>query len=207
LSHFAPAAKGSFLILEKSREDAWLLLCEYIKNESLRRHCLSVETAVAAYAEHFGEDVEEWRIVGLLHDFDYEIHPTLDQHPQEGAPILRERGYSEDVIEAILSHADHLDLPRDTQLKKSLYAVDELTGFIAAVAFVRPSKAVADVTPAAVRKKMKDKAFARAVDRQAMVEGAELLEIDFDEHVQFVIDAMTRNASQLGLAGVEADAS
>ncbi|CAN5585960.1 HDIG domain-containing protein [soil metagenome] len=193
--------------MEKSREDAWTLLCEYISNNSLRRHCLSVETAVAAYAGHFGEDVEQWRIVGLLHDFDYEIHPTLDQHPQEGAPILRERGYPEDVIEAILSHADHLELPRDTHLKKCLYAVDELTGFITAVAFVRPSKAVADVTPAAVRKKMKDKAFARAIDRQAMVEGADLLEMDFDEHIQFVIDAMTRNASQLGLARDDADAS
>ncbi len=155
-----------------------------------------------AYAEKFGEDPEYWGLVGLIHDFDYEVHPTLDKHPQDGAPILRERGFPEELIQDALSHADHLELPRDTQLRKTIFAVDELTGFISAVALVRPSKAVADVTPSSVRKKMKDKAFARAVDRQAMIEGAELLGIEFDEHVQFVIDAMTANAGALGLAGV-----
>lgn len=157
-----------------------------------------------AYAVKFGESPEDWGAVGLIHDFDYEIHPTLDMHPQDGAPILRERGYPEWVIDAVLSHADHLDVPRDTPLKKTLYAVDELTGFISAVAFVRPSKSVAEVTPQAVRKKMKDKAFARAVDREAMLHGAELLEVDFDEHVAFVIQAMTDNAEALGLAGIPA---
>jgi len=187
---------------ELSRDEAWALITEYIQSESLRRHCLSVETAMRAYAARNGESVEDWGAVGLIHDFDYEIHPTLDQHPQDGVPILQERGYPDWAIEAVLSHADHLEIPRDTDMKKTLYAVDELTGFISAVAFVRPSKAVADVTPQSVRKKMKDKAFARAVDRAAMLEGAELLGVDFDEHVQFVILAMTDNAEALGLAGV-----
>lgn len=185
-----------------SRDEAWGLVTEYIQSESLRRHCLSVETAMRAYAVQNGESVENWGAVGLIHDFDYEIHPTLDQHPQDGVPILQERGYPDWAIDAVLSHADHLDIPRDTDLKKTLYAVDELTGFISAVAFVRPSKSVAEVTPKAVRKKMKDKAFARAVDREAMLHGAELLEIDFDEHVAFVIQAMIDNADALGLAGI-----
>ncbi|MBX3069672.1 MAG: HAD family hydrolase [Thermomicrobiales bacterium] len=155
-----------------------------------------------AYAGKFGEDAEYWGLVGLVHDFDYEIHPTLDQHPQDGAPILRERGFPEEVIQDALSHADHLELPRDTPIRKTIFAVDELTGFISAVALVRPSKAVADATPSSVKKKMKDKAFARAVDRDAMREGAELLGVDFDEHVAFVVQAMTENADALGLAGV-----
>lgn len=191
---------------ELSRDEAWALVTEYIQSESLRRHCLSVETAMRAYAAKNGESVENWGAVGLIHDFDYEIHPTLDQHPQDGAPILRERGYPDWAIDAVLSHADHLDIARDTDMKKTLYAVDELTGFISAVAYVRPSKAVVDVTPKAVRKKMKDKAFARAVDREAMLHGAELLGVDFDEHVAFVILAMTENAEILGLAGVPVDA-
>ncbi len=189
---------------ELSREEAWALVTEYIQSESLRRHCLSVETAMRAYAAAKGESEEDWGAVGLIHDFDYEIHPTLDQHPQDGVPILQARGYPDWVIDAVLSHADHLDVPRDTDLKKTLYAVDELTGFVSAVAFVRPTKAVADVTAKAVRKKMKDKAFARAVDREAMLHGAELLGVDFDQHVEFVIRAMTDNAEALGLAGVAA---
>jgi putative nucleotidyltransferase with HDIG domain len=189
-----------------SRESAWGIITEFIQSESLRRHCLSVETAMRAYAGKYCEDEDEWGLVGLLHDFDYEIHPTLDEHPQAGVPILEARGYPDWVIRAILSHADHLDVPRESELEKTLAAVDELTGFIAAVAFVRPSKAVRDVTPQSVRKKMKDKAFARAVDREAMLIGAEELGVDFDEHVQFVIEAMAANAEELGLAGVEVDA-
>jgi len=189
-----------------SREAAWAIVTEFIQSESLRRHCLSVETAMRAYAQKYGESPDEWGLVGLLHDFDYEIHPTLDEHPQAGVPILEERGYPEWVIRGILSHADHLDVSRDSRLEKTLAAVDELTGFISAVAFVRPSKSVKEVTPQAVRKKMKDKAFARAVDRQAMLEGAEILGVDFDEHVQFVIEAMAANADELGLAGVSVDA-
>jgi predicted hydrolase (HD superfamily) len=190
-----------------TREDGWQLLCEYVQSESLRRHCLSVETAMRAYALKNGESVEDWGLVGLIHDFDYEIHPTLDQHPQDGVPILRERGYPDWAITAVLSHADHLDVPRETDMQKTLYAVDELTGFISAVALVRPSKAVADVTAKSVRKKMKDKAFARAVDRDAMLEGAELLGLEFDDHITFVVEAMADNAEALGLAGVsESDA-
>jgi putative nucleotidyltransferase with HDIG domain len=177
-------------LTEKTREEAWELVTEFIKSESLRRHCLSVETAMRAYANRFGESPEAWGLVGLIHDFDYELHPTLDQHPQDGVPILRERGFPEWAIESALSHADHLELPRDTNLKKALFAVDELTGFIAAVAFVRPSRAVADVTPTAVRKKMKDKTFARGVSREDVIAGASDLGVDLDEHIQFVIDAL-----------------
>jgi putative nucleotidyltransferase with HDIG domain len=192
-----------------SRDEAWALLTEYVKSESLRRHCLAVETAMRAYARKRGEPEEEWGLVGLVHDFDYEIHPTLDLHPEAGVPILRERGYPEWVIRAILSHGeshgDYVAPPRESTLERTLYAVDELTGFIAAVALVRPSKSVAEVTPQAVRKKMKDKAFARAIDREAMLAGAEELEVDFDEHVAFVAAAMAGNAEALGLAGVKVD--
>jgi putative nucleotidyltransferase with HDIG domain len=193
--------------LNKTRDDGWNLVCEYIQSESLRKHCLAVETAMRAYAVHFGEDPEYWGLVGLIHDFDYEIHPTLDQHPQAGVPILRERGFPDELIDDALSHADHLELPRETPIRRTIYAVDELTGFISAVALVRPSKAVADVTPSSVNKKMKDKAFARAVDRDAMREGAALLGIPFDEHVAFVIEAMAGNAESLGLAGIAVDAA
>ena len=188
--------------MELTRENAWAILTGFVQSESLRRHCLGVETAVRAYARKFGENEEEWGFVALIHDFDFEIHPTLDQHPQDGLPILRERGVPEWAVEAVASHADHLDVPRDTPLKRALAACDELTGFIAACAFVRPSRAVRDVTPEAVRKKMKDKAFARAVDRQAMLEGAELLDIPFEEHLALVIEAMADNADELGLQGV-----
>lgn len=193
--------------MNTTREDGWNLVCDYVESESLRRHCLAVETAMRAYAEKFGEDPERWGLVGLIHDFDYEIHPSLDQHPQDGVPILRERGFSEDVIDDALSHADHLEMPRDTPIRQTIFAVDELTGFISAVALVRPSKAVADVAPSSVRKKMKDKAFARAVDRDAMLHGAERLGVPFEEHVAFVIEAMSRNAANLGLAGIGADES
>jgi putative nucleotidyltransferase with HDIG domain len=184
-----------------SREDAWALVTEYVQSDSLRRHCLAVETAMRAYARKYGEPEEDWGLVGLVHDFDYEIHPTAEEHPEAGVPILRERGYPEWVIRAIRSHAEYLDVPRETALEKTLYAVDELTGFIGAVALVRPSRAVADVSPSAVRKKMKDKAFARNVDREAMVQGAAELDVDFDEHVAFVVEAMSANAEALGLAG------
>jgi putative nucleotidyltransferase with HDIG domain len=189
-----------------SRDAAWGIVTEFIKSEGLRRHCLSVETAMRAYARHYGESEEDWGLVGLLHDFDYEIHPTLDKHPQDGAVILEQRGYPDWVIRAILSHADHLELSRDSRLELTLAAVDELTGFIAAVAFVRPSKAVRDVTAQSVRKKMKDKAFARAVSREEMLATAAALGVDFDLHVQFVVVAMAANAEALGLAGVPTSA-
>jgi putative nucleotidyltransferase with HDIG domain len=184
-----------------NREEAWELLCEYTKSDSLRKHALAVEAAMRRYARRFGEDEETWAVVALLHDFDYEIHPTLDEHPQEGAKILRERGVPEEIIESVLSHADHLTLPRDTLLKKTVYAVDELSGFIIAVALVRPSKSVLDVEPSSVRKKMKDKAFARAVNREDIVKGAELLGIDLNEHISEVIEALKGIADELGLRG------
>jgi putative nucleotidyltransferase with HDIG domain len=187
-----------------TRADAWALVTEYVKGESLRRHMLAVEAAMRAYARHWGEDEELWGVTGLIHDFDYEIHPDADRHPHHGSPILRARGYPEVVIRALLSHADYLDVPRTSRMEKTLYAVDELTGFITAVALVRPTKAVADVTAQSVRKRMKDKAFARAVNREDLLRGAADLGVDFDEHVAFVVRAMTGIADQLGLAGVPA---
>ncbi len=186
-----------------SRDEAWGLLTEYVQSQNLRRHMLAVEVALRAYAHRFGEDEERWGIVGLLHDFDYEIHPTLDHHPQDGASILRARGYAPELIDAILSHADHLNIPRTTPLQRALFAVDEVTGFASAVALVRPDKAIASVTPASFKKKMKDKAFARSVNREEMLHGAEALGVPFDEHIQIVVGAMAGIAGELGLAGAE----
>lgn len=184
-----------------NRQDAWVLLCQYTQNQGLRKHALAVEAAMRAYARRFGEDEERWAIVGLLHDFDYEIHPTLDKHPQEGAKILRERGYPEEIIYAILSHAEHTGLERKSLMDKAIYAVDELTGLITAVALVKPSRSLAEVDAPSVRKKMKDKAFARSVNREDIVKGAEGLGVDLDEHIAFVIEAMKGVAGELGLAG------
>ena len=184
-----------------NREDAWALLCEYTKNPGLRKHGLAVEAAMRAYARKYGEDEEKWAIVGLLHDFDYEVHPTLDQHPIEGSKILREKGYPEDVIYAVLCHADHLELERKSPMDKAIYAVDELTGLITAVALVKPSKSLGEVDAPSVRKKMKDKAFARSVNRDDIVRGAAALGVDLDEHIAFVIEAMKPAAGELGLAG------
>lgn len=186
--------------MELSRENAWTLLTEHVQSESLLKHCLGVEAAMREYARVFGEDEEHWGFVGLIHDFDFEIHPTLDKHPQDGAPILRERGVPEHIIQSILSHADHLDVPRSSRLELTLAAVDELSGFVTAVALVRPSKSIDEVTPQGVRKKMKDKAFARAVDRQSMLEAAEALGVEFEEHVQHVIDGVATIAPRLGLS-------
>jgi predicted hydrolase (HD superfamily) len=187
----------------KTRDDAWNLLTEWVSSESLRKHCLSVEAAMRWYARKGGESEEAWGLVGLLHDFDYERHPTLSQHPLEGAPVLRDAGYPEWFVRAVLSHGDLPDTyPRTTELEKTLHAVDELTGFVSAVALVRPSKAVADVKVSSVKKKMKDKAFAAAIDRQELVEAASQLGVDFDTHVASVIEAMTEHADALGLQGV-----
>jgi putative nucleotidyltransferase with HDIG domain len=182
------------------RERALALLKEYVKGEGLIKHCLSVEAAMRAYAPRFGGDPDRWGLAGLLHDFDWEIHPNADQHPAEGAPILREAGVPEDVIYTILAHAEYLNLERKSWMDKALPAVDELTGFIVAVALVRPSKSLNDVDVASVKKKMKDKAFARAVRREDIIQGAELLGVPLDEHIQFVIDAMKGIAPELGLA-------
>ena len=182
-----------------NREDAYDLVCEYTASESLRRHMLAVEAAMRAYAARFGEDEERWGIVGLLHDFDYERWPDPPDHPLKGAEILSQRGYPQDVIYAIKSHADYLeDCPRISTLDKTLYACDELAGFITACAMVRP-ELIGGMKAKSVRKKMKQKSFAAAVNRKDIVRGAEDLDVDLNEHIQFVIDAMDNIADQLGL--------
>lgn len=185
-----------------NREDAWKLLCEYTKGESLRKHALAVECGVRAYAEKFSEDVEKWSITALLHDFDYEQFPdpvAPDGHPYKGNRILEELGYSDEVRRAIMSHAEYTGVTRESLLEKTLFACDELAGFITAVAYVRPNKTVKEVEVKSVRKKMKDKAFAAKVSREDIVKGAEGLGVDLDEHIGFVLEAMKNNADRLGL--------
>ena len=184
--------------MEPTRDRAWETLAQHTKSEALLRHALAVEAAVGAYATRFGEDEQLWRVTALLHDFDYEIHPTLDQHPQDGAPILREEGYPEEVIEGVLSHASHLGLPRDTQLKKTLFACDELCGFIHACGLVRPD-GIETLEPKSVKKKLKQPSFAAGVNRDDVYQGAEELGVELDEHIAFVIDAMRPIAPELGL--------
>ena|SRR5487761_1855952 len=182
-----------------NRDDAWALVCEYTASESLRKHMLAVEAAVRAYARRFGEDERKWGLAGLLHDFDYERWPSPPDHPLKGAEILSARGYPADVIYAIKSHADYLpDCPRVSRLDKTLYACDELAGFIMAVALLRPEK-LTGMRAASVKKKMKQKSFAAAVNRDDIVRGAEDLGLPLDEHIQFVIDAMQTVADELGL--------
>ncbi|KPV45464.1 HD domain-containing protein [Alicyclobacillus ferrooxydans] len=187
----------------KTRDEALKLLQEYTKTDSLLRHAFAVEASCRAYARKFGEDEEKWGITGLLHDFDYEMYPTPDEHTIVGARILAEQGYPEDVIYAIRAHADYNNLERNTLLDKVLYASDELSGFVMAVAMVRPTKNVADVEVKSVKKKLKDKAFARGVNRDDVYRGAEELGIPLDEHIAFVIDALTQVADRLGLDGTE----
>ena len=182
-----------------TRDEAFAILTEYTQNKNLIKHGLAVEAAMRFYARKFGEDEELWGVVGLLHDFDYERYPTAEEHPYKGAEILREKGYDDHLIRTIMSHADHTGVPRETRMAKTLFAVDDLTGFVTAVALVRPSKKVAEVKPKSVKKKMKDKAFAKNVSRDDIREGAVLLELDLDEHIQNVTDAMTEIAPQLEL--------
>jgi putative nucleotidyltransferase with HDIG domain len=184
--------------LEVTRERAWETLTRYTKSEALLRHALAVEASVRAYARKFGEDEELWGVTALLHDFDYEIHPTLDQHPQDGAAILREEGYPEGVIEGILSHAEHLAMPRDTMLKKTLFACDELSGFIHACGLVRPD-GIETLEPKSVKKKLKQPSFAAGVHRDEVYRGAEELGVELDDHIRFVIGAMRPIAGELGL--------
>jgi putative nucleotidyltransferase with HDIG domain len=184
-----------------TREQAWEILCEFVQNEALRRHALAVEACVAAYARQARGEEETWRVAALLHDFDWEIHPQLPDHPVKGEPILAERGVSEEIRRAILSHADHTGVPRQTPLEKTLYACDELAGFLTAVSYVKPSRSIHEVDVKSVRKKMKDKAFARAVSREDIVRGAEELGVDLDDHISFCIEAMRANAELLGVAG------
>ncbi|GIM46887.1 HDIG domain-containing protein [Collibacillus ludicampi] len=189
-----------------NREAAWALLNEYTTNPSLIKHALAVEAAMRAYARKFGEDEELWGITGLLHDFDYEKYPTPEEHPFVGSKILREKGYPEEMIRAILGHANYSEVPRDTLLAKALFACDELSGFITAVALVRPTKSIFDVDVKAVKKKLKDKAFAKGVNREDVKNGPIELGVDMDEHIQFVIDALKEQADALGLRGVAVEA-
>ena len=184
---------------------------EYTASDSLRKHMLSVEAAMRAYAEHFGEDPERWGLAGLIHDFDYErfpnaAHSPTDEHPSEGVRLLRERGWPEDILQAILGHAAYTNVVRETRMARALFAVDELTGLITATALVKPTKSVHDVDARSVRKKMKDKAFAKGVSREDVMVGVQELGVDLDQHIQFVIDAMRRVADAIGLAGTPAAA-
>ncbi|MBX6330607.1 MAG: HD domain-containing protein [Gemmatimonadaceae bacterium] len=189
------------------RATALALMHEYTTSESLRKHMLAVEAAMRAYAVRFGEDPERWALAGLMHDFDYErfpnaAHSPTEEHPAEGVRILRQHGFPEDILQAILGHASYTGVARETLMAKALFAVDELTGLITATALVRPSKSIHEVDASAVKKKMKDKAFARGVSREDVRQGAEELGVDLDAHIQFVIDAMRVSAKALGLAGV-----
>jgi putative nucleotidyltransferase with HDIG domain len=189
-----------------SREQAWTLFCSWTASESLRRHVLAVEAAMRAYARRFGEDEETWGLVGMLHDLDYERHPDLETgHPRVALKELEQQGFSPEFVRAVASHADFLEVPRESAMEKTLYAVDELCGFVMACAYVRP-EGIHGMTPKSVKKKMKTPAFAAAVDREAMREGAADLGVDFDEHVAFVIAALDEHAGALGLDGREAAA-
>ena len=184
-----------------TRDQAWEILCEFTKSESLRKHALAVETCMTAYARRQGEDVEKWSATALLHDFDWEIHPTLPDHPTKGEPILAERGVSLEIRRAILSHADFTGVPRESPMEKTLFACDELAGFLTAISYVKPGRSIHEVDVASVRKKMKDKGFARAVNRNDIVQGAAELGVELDEHIAFCIKAMQARAEELGLQG------
>jgi putative nucleotidyltransferase with HDIG domain len=183
------------------REQAWQILCEFTKNENLRRHALAVEACVLAYARKFGEDEQKWSVTALLHDFDWEIHPEAPDHPLKGEPILAERGVSDEIRRAILSHASYSGVPRESLLEKALFACDELAGFITAVSLVKPHRSVFEVDPPSVRKKMKDKAFARSVNRDDIIQGARELGVEIDDHIAQSIRAMQSRAPELGLQG------
>jgi putative nucleotidyltransferase with HDIG domain len=184
-----------------TRDEALAIVHEFVKNDNLVKHMLAVEAAMRFYAEKFGEDVEMWRAAGLLHDFDWEIHPTLEGHPLAGEPILRERGVPDEIVRAVLSHADHAGVPRVTRMEKALYACDEVTGLITAVALVRPSRSLLDLEPASVKKKWKDKAFAAGANREEIEKAAAEFGIELWEHVGNVIQAMRLIAPELGLVG------
>ena len=183
-----------------SRDDALKIVREYVKNENLVRHMLAVEAAMAAYAKKYGENEEKWRVTGLLHDFDWEIHPTADEHPTKGVPILRERGVDEDVIQAILGHGNHTGVPRESLLAKALFACDEITGLVTTVALVRPSHQIGDVEVKSIKKKFKEKSFAAGVNREEVEQGARELGVDlWEEHIPTVLKAMQDIAPELGL--------
>jgi putative nucleotidyltransferase with HDIG domain len=190
-----------------TRDQAWNTVCEFVQSESLRRHMLAVEACMVAYAQKWGEDEEKWSVTALLHDFDWEIHPAAPDHPMKGEPILAERGASEEVRRAILSHANYSGVSRDSRLEKTLFACDELAGFLSACSYVKPGKSISEVDVSSVKRKLKDKGFARAVNRNDILNGAKELGIELDEHIAFCIDAMKRRAPELGLAGAAAASS
>ncbi len=183
------------------RPVAWSILCEFTQSESLRKHALAVEACVAAYARRFGEDEPKWSVTALLHDFDWEIHPQAPDHPMKGEALLAERGVSQEIRRAILSHANYSGVPRVSPLEKTLYACDELAGFITAISYVKPHRSVFEVDVPSVKKKMKDKAFARSVNRQDIIDGAQELGVPLEDHIDFCIKAMQEKADELGLKG------
>jgi putative nucleotidyltransferase with HDIG domain len=187
-----------------TREQAWEILCEHTQSASLRRHALAVEACVVAYARHFGEDELLWSVTALLHDFDYEMHPDAPDHPMKGEPILASRGVPEEIRRAILSHANYSGVPRVSRLEKTLFACDELAGFLTAVSYVKPSRSIHEVALASVRKKLKDKAFARSVSRDDITGGAAEMGVELDHHIEFAIAAMRARAEELGLQGTAA---
>ncbi len=184
-----------------TRDDAWKIVCEFVQSDSLRRHMLGVEACMVAYARRFGEDEELWAITSLLHDFDWEIHPNAPDHPMKGEAILAARGVSDEVRRAILSHANYSGVTRESRLEKALYACDELSGFLAACSYVKPGKSIHEVDVASVKRKLKDKAFARNVNREDITQGAQELGVPLEEHIGFCIEAMKIRAVELGLAG------
>jgi len=185
-----------------TRDQAWDIVCEFVKSESLRRHVLGVEACLTAYAEKFGEDRELWAVTALLHDFDWEIHPAAPDHPMKGETILSQRGVSEEIRRAILSHANYSGVPRISKLERTLFACDELAGFLAACSYVKPGRSIHEIDPASVKRKLRDKAFARNVSREDIINGAAELGVPLDEHIAFCIDAMKARAAELGLEGV-----
>ena len=184
-----------------TREDAWNLLCEYTESDSLRRHGLAVEQVMRKMAQKYGEDEELWAMAGLLHDFDYEKYPTMEEHPYVGNKILKEKGYPEELTTAIMGHANYTGVLRESLMAKALYAADEISGFMFAVTYVRPSKSIHDVKVKSVKKKLKQKSFAASVNREEVYEGPEELDVTLDEHIQFIIDALKEKAEDLGLSG------
>src|SRR5579875_3178307 len=184
-----------------TRDEAWKIVCEFVQNEALRRHMLAVEACMVAYAQKFGEDPNLWAATALLHDFDWEIHPAAPDHPMKGEPILAERGVDETIRRAILSHASYSGVPRESLLERALFACDELSGFLTACSYVKPGRSIFEVDPASVKRKLKDKAFAKNVSRDDIVNGAQELGVPLEEHIAFCIEAMKACAPELGLAG------
>jgi predicted hydrolase (HD superfamily) len=185
-----------------TRDEAWEIVCEFVQSDSLRRHMLGVEACMTAYAEKYGENREQWAVTALLHDFDWEMHPAAPDHPMKGEPILAERGVDEETRRAILSHANYSGVPRVSLRERALFACDELTGFLTACSYVKPNRSIFEVDVASVKKKLKDKAFARNVSRDDIVNGAQELGVPLEEHIAFCIEALKQHAAEVGLAGV-----